>query len=318
MKGGKINIPSGCVKNQDNKKQVKELAKYNNSIKSSDVSCKQTKKDSKNSENKITKDLIDNEGSMQSIPKIIKKLNDKKDKNAIYNDTEAKIEDNLTKSNISSETSELEDIFSGESVESLMEERYKTYKEGVKKIEIRNIKTNEIISKEKVDKYNINKDLKSLGKYVFTYISLNDFNHYIRTIDLKIFRSLFFSCPVCKKPFRLFSLSYHIFQNHFSRIEEFLSDKEIARGCAKLMKIEYKKIEYSLETFSELACIFKSCKIGGNSVWRDTAENEIDYLQNLNAKRFFLQLKKKEAYELLISKFPLNKNKRYKNKIIII
>ena len=141
---------------------------------------------------------------------------------------------------------------------------------------------------------------------------MNDFNHYIRVIDLKLFRKLLFSCPICKSPFKHFSINYHIFQNHFSSIEDFLTDKEIARGCAKIMKIEYKKIESSLETFTELACVFKNCRIPGNSVWKDTAEEEISNLKNLNFKTIFSQIKLNEAIKLLIEKFPLNKNKRYK------
>ena len=78
------------------------------------------------------------------------------------------------------------------------------------------------------------------------------------------------------------------------------------------MKIEYKKIESSLETFTELACVFKNCRIPGNLVWKDTAEEEISNLKNLNFKTIFSQIKLNEAIKLLIEKFPLNKNKRYK------
>ena len=181
-----------------------------------------------------------------------------------------------------------------------------------KNIEVRKIQTNEKIDLNIICKYLLLKDYKVLSKYKFPYMSQNDFNSYIGNIDLKLLRKLYFACPICGKCYRHFSMSFHIFQSHFEKIEEYLSNKVIARCCAKLMKSEYKKIKNSLQTFSELSAIFKNCQYSGNSLWRSNAENEIDNLEKLNIQKMIMEISKDKAMHLLGQKFPLNKSKRYK------
>ena len=52
-------------------------------------------------------------------------------------------------------------------------------------------------------------------------------------------------------------MNYHIFQNHFSKIEEYLSKKDISHS-AKLMEKEAEKIENSLITILELMKLFEN------------------------------------------------------------
>ena len=185
-------------------------------------------------------------------------------------------------------------------------------KKDLKNIEVKNITTNEIIDLKTISKYLDLKNTETLKKYKFNYMSQNDFNTYIKVIDIKLFRKLYFACPICNKPYRHFSMNFNIFQNHFKKAEEYLSVKQLSFCCVKLMKMEYKKFENSLQTFSELAVVFQNCKIKGKSEWIIKAENEIESLRNLNIINTCFKNKKDEAFYLLNEKLPLNKNKRYR------
>ena len=101
--------------------------------------------------------------------------------------------------------------------------------------------------------------------YSFPYIKQNDFNHEIYFISPEEFHSLLFYCPICTKNFRHYSMYYHIFQFHFSYVNEFLIPKEIAHGCAKLMEKEYRKIKFSLKLFGVLEILFSECEFFGLS-----------------------------------------------------
>lgn len=216
---------------------------------------------------------------------------------------------NIESSSLSSQSV---DEYSDKTYESLNKLRYQTFIENKKKIAIRNIETNELVQLEKIQQFLGLKDMRNLMKYKFPYLSQNDFNYIIKKIDLEQFRKLYFACPLCNQPFRHFSMSYHIFQNHFDSIESFLSKKDIAHSCAKLMENEFKKIEKSIELFSELAILFESCDFNGASEWRSNAEDKIEYLQKLDIKKKYFCITKEDAFNLLYEKLPLNKNKRYK------
>ena len=94
----------------------------------------------------------------------------------------------------------------------------------LKDIEVKNIKTNEVIDLKTISKYLDLKDTEALKKYKFNYMSQNDFNTYIKVIDLKLFRKLYFACPICNKPYKHFSMNFHIFQNHFKGRRIFINE----------------------------------------------------------------------------------------------
>ena len=98
---------------------------------------------------------------------------------------------------------------------------YESLKKDLKNIEVKNIKTNEVIDLKTISKYLDQKDTEALKKYKFNYMSQNDFISYIKVIDLKLFRKLYFSCPICNKPYRNFSMNFLFFQNHFKKAEEY-------------------------------------------------------------------------------------------------
>lgn len=68
---------------------------------------------------------------------------------------------------------------------------------------------------------------------------------------------------------------YHIFQFHYSYFDKYLSKRNIAHACAKLMDQEYKKLNSSLELFCELAIVFSKCEFIGTNNWRINARFKI-------------------------------------------
>lgn len=238
-------------------------------------------------------------------------------KNKSSNDTlndSTKNENTRTKSNME-DSSFSEKNFEESSInshKSLSNERYEFLKKKKEKLEIRNIKTSEKVSFEKIKRFFAQKDIECLKIYKFTYMSQNDFNHIVANVNLRHFRKLYFECPLCNQPFRHFSMSYHIFQNHFDSFEELLTTKNKAHCCAKLMINEFKKIEKSLALFSELAILYESYNFVGASEWRRIAEEQIKVLKKLDVKKKYFNINKEMAVNLLCEKFPLNKNKRYK------
>lgn len=212
---------------------------------------------------------------------------------------------------IYSETSELFDIKSEEEYKSLTQLQLER-SNNKKNIIIKNIKTNKKISFEKINKFFDDNDIENLKKYKFPFMPQSNFNYEIKKIDLRKLRMLYFACPICDKPYRHFSMNYHIFQNHFKDIEKYLSKKNIAQSCGKLMEKEFKKIDNSLKTFSELAVIFNNCDFIGSSEWSRNANNCIKYIKNLNIKKTFFNITKEEAFQSLSKKLPLNKNRKYK------
>ena len=153
------------------------------------------------------------------------------------------------------------------------------------------------------------KQYKKIKEYVFPYINIGKFNSLIYPKDIKIFRSLFFYCPICKKIFRNYSISYHIFQNHFSEIENYLSQNEIAYGCAMLLEKEYRKIKNSLENFAELSILFKSTKIKGFGFWTFRAEKIIEEIKRVKIEQIYFKMELSDVKKNLEKKLPLNKNK---------
>lgn len=215
-------------------------------------------------------------------------------------------------SEYSSGKSQTSSEFSEETVKSLTQLQIESLKKNRKQFSIKNIKTGEKIELLEIVKLFKLKDKANLIKYKFPYMSQNDFNYNIYNIDIKVLRSLYFACPKCEAPYRHFSMAFHIFQNHFENIEEILSKRDIAHSCAKLMENEFKKIENSLEIFSELAIIYKTCEFTGDSAWRTNINYKIETLKQLNIEKKFFRISKEEAFHLLDKRLPLNKNKRYK------
>lgn len=138
----------------------------------------------------------------------------------------------------SSETSDINEV-SSESIKSLTLIQQKRANKRNNNLEIRNIKTNKKITLECIRQFFNHNDYNNLKKYKFPYMSQSTFNFEIKKIDLRQLRALNFACPICSKPFRHFSMSYHIFQNHFEHMKEYLSMKSIAHSCAQLMEKEY-------------------------------------------------------------------------------
>lgn len=154
------------------------------------------------------------------------------------------------------------------------------------------------------------KKIRDIEKYVFPFITQYEFNSNICCIDQNIFRSvLLFFCPKCNLSLRHYSMPFHIFEYHFKHINEYLTEKQIAFGCAKIMMNEYKKIKTSLKFFAELAILFKHCRFSGSSIWREDAEQQIKELENMDIKKVYFSNSISEAKEELERKLPINKNR---------
>ena len=154
------------------------------------------------------------------------------------------------------------------------------------------------------------KDFKSLIKYSFPYMPQIEFNSKIVNLDNDIFRTLlFFYCPECNIRLRHYSMPFHIFQFHHKFINKHLTNKEVAHGCSKLMKNEYKKIKSALENFSELATVYNNCDFRGNSIWREEADAQIEEISNLNIKKSYFEISLSEALKNVEKKLPMNKSK---------
>ena len=154
-----------------------------------------------------------------------------------------------------------------------------------------------------------NKEMDPLDDFAFPYMSQNDFNDTVFTADTNTFRKLCFYCPICKQYFRHYSLYYHIFQFHFQSIKEYLSDREIAKSCSRLMENEFEKIITSIELFSELAILYSSCDFRGCSEWRHTTDRKIKKLKNLNLENTYFKKTLEEAVKELGKILPVNENK---------
>lgn len=158
---------------------------------------------------------------------------------------------------------------------------------------------------------NVFKDrqIQKLKDYIFPYINIGKFNNFFHPIDLKTFRNLFFYCPICEKKMRNYSISYHIFQKHFIKAEKYLSQNEMANGCANLIEKEYKKIKNSLQNYGELATFFRALKIRRFNYWSYNAENMINEIKGMNIEKLYFNTSLNEVKDNLIKKLPLNKNK---------
>ena len=157
-------------------------------------------------------------------------------------------------------------------------------------------------------------NFESLLLYRFPYISQSEFNHQIYPTNLKQFRKLIFYCPICREYRKHSSMDFHIFEYHFEHIDEYLTEKQIAHGCSKLIKNEYKKIKNSLQFFSELADLFSQCFILGYSDWRINTNNYIEEIKNLNIANIYFSSSNKHIKDVLKLKLPVNicRNKRNK------
>lgn len=195
-------------------------------------------------------------------------------------------------------------------VESLMKKQLNNNKRS-DTIPVINMKngTPEDVAVKNIESLYKKNDTESLDNYSFPYMSQNQFNRNFLFIQADSFRKLSFYCPLCKKDFKHYSMYYHIFQVHFNSINQFLSEREIANSCAKLMNNEYKKINNSLKLFTELAILYKSCNFAGGSEWKDMADKQIEKLKNLNINKTYFMKNLDEVKKLLSQSLPLNKNK---------
>lgn len=250
------------------------------------------------------------------------KINEINNYNNSYNSYNCKFPDknenkkNLDKINSSyGDSEESNSSFnSSEDVESLGNIQLKRSNIKKKEIIIRKKESEDIISLEEAKALLENRDYKSLIKYKFPYSSQSEFNLYIYPINLRDFRKLLFSCPICAKGFRHYSMAYHIFQNHFEDIYKYLSERDIAKCCAILMQKEKEKIDFSLEIFTNLAILFKNCEFRGASQWREVAQKSIKEIKTLDIDRKYFGYSVKDVIQKLIKTLPLNKNKNVKRK----
>lgn len=157
-------------------------------------------------------------------------------------------------------------------------------------------------------------NFQSLLLYRFPYISQSEFNHQIFPTNLKQYRKLIFYCPVCHEYRKHFSMDFHIFEYHFEHIDEYLTEKQIAHGCSKLIENEYKTIKNSLQLFSELADLFSQCFILGYSDWRTNTNNYIEEIKNLNIAKLYFLSSNKHIKDVLKMKLPVNNCRSNKNK----
>ena len=88
-------------------------------------------------------------------------------------------------------------------------------------------------------------------------------------------------------------MGYHIFQNNFENIYEFLSNKMFTHYYEKMIENEFRKIENVLNTFSYLVVLFNSSEFVGMSEKRRKATNSIISFINLDIKKFFLYYKRR-------------------------
>ena len=167
---------------------------------------------------------------------------------------------------------------------------------------------------EKIKNLFRKKKYKGLTEFIFPYITIGKFNSDIWPVDLKIFRQLFFYCPICEKKLRNYSIPFHIFQNHFSQIDQYLTQNEIANGCAYLLEKEYRKIKNSLNNFGDLAVLFNSCEIKGINEWSSNAEDEIEEIKKMKIEEIFFKSSLNDVKISLEKKLPFNKNKYEKRK----
>lgn len=270
--------------------------------------------ETKSVSNKETQDIVNcfQEDTSSKFDTINRKKKAKKRENKYKENNSNTDEENSSIEN-QEESSDL--VSSSEEVESLGQRQMRRNKI-IKKIIIKKAESEDIISLDEAKELLFKKDYESLIKVKFPYLSQCDFNSEIFKTDLRIFRKLLFFCPICSKGFRNYSMPYHIFQNHFDQIEAYLTEKEIARCCAKIMKMEKEKIESSLDIFSDLALLYNRCKLGRSSQWRDIAEESIKEIKTLNIEKNYFNKSQKEIMNNLTRILPINKNKNEKRKYI--
>jgi hypothetical protein len=181
-------------------------------------------------------------------------------------------------------------------------------------IKHRILQKKDLVPLEKVKELFRKKKYEQLNQYKFPYMTICEFNNLIYPIDLNIIRCLFFYCPLCEDCLRHYSIMYHIFQNHFQYINEYLTPKQIANCCANIMQKEYQKIQNSLRIFSEVATIFNDCQFIGVSEWSYNARKEIEELKNIDIEKTYFSISVDEAKKSIEKKLPINKNKKRNRK----
>lgn len=201
-----------------------------------------------------------------------------------------------------------------EDIESLEQSQIRRSNERRKDIIITKIDSGKILPLDEAKDLINKKDYQSLLKIKFPYLRQCEFNSEIFQTDLKTFRKLIFSCPICSNGYRNYSIPYHIFQNHFEQINKFLTEKEIAKCCSKLLQLEKEKIEISLNNFSNLALLYDNCKFRGNSLWRQMTNDSILKIKRLNVEKIYFKKSQKEVMDNLSRNLPINKNKNDKRK----
>ena len=285
------------------KSNKKESDKSENEIEKSNTIELDTK-DSFFSKNKfinfkqdLTNNFINKKRKRIKLRKI-SKVNNKKNKKTLSNYQASKVmTESKSVDNTNSNMNKISNVFLEESDKSLYKSKLKSKKPIKKVLAIKNIKTGKKI------------DITNLIKYKFPHLSQNDFNYNIYNIYIILIHSLYSACQICELPHRHLSMGFRLFQYHFEYIEEFLSSREIAHICAKMMEYEFRKIENSLQIFSELAVIYQSCEFFGAPDWRAKTYSRIEAIKHLNIEKKYFKMSKEKALKLLILKLQLIKNK---------
>ena len=149
MQSAKYNKISQSMdsKNVENKPKPYDNEKRSNNF-SNEIGV-EINKDSKDFKNVIKKDLLNRKRKILKLRKISQRAYTIDEPELSRNNIENENDNAFTKSEISSNSNEFNDNISEDTVKSLMEYRYQIYRENSKKIEIRNIITNEKIALEK-------------------------------------------------------------------------------------------------------------------------------------------------------------------------
>ncbi len=277
----------------------KEIEKGIFNSKNDEIKCSKEKIITENNERKLN-DIIARDIPPNSQEKKFPKEIDEINKNKRSSNADKKFEESEFSSSIKPESNSISEIQSKNN-----------NKENLFIIKGINQTIVKEISLDDMKKLLKNKEYEALQNYSFPYISQSEFNQKIYPTNKDEFNSLFFYCPVCNINLRHFSMPYHIFQFHFKFIKGYLSQRDIALGCAKLMELEFIKVKSSLEFFSELAVLFTKCEFTGASYWRRNAKSQINELKNLNIKEYFNKTEEQVIKELQ-KKLPVNINRNKK------
>lgn len=303
--------------NIEHNKSIKD-SKYKDNIKEDSAKSKISENANKKIES--TSNICSNKNkNSKSNPsnnaKAIKKMNIKyNDKRINYNENK-NIQSNYSESfsDSSDENEFFDDCDSniGLQEKMIIEEKIRDDAELSKRIKHKTLKE---ISITKIRTLLQKEEYNELKEYSFPYMRLSEFCYKIMQIKLNKFRKLYFYCPLCEKNYRNYSIPYHIFQSHFVEKDNYLSPREIAKGCASLMENEYIKIKNSLTLFSQLSILYKSTEFRGMGEWAIKADDMITDIIDMDIENTYFNASLDDVNKELSLIFPINKDKKCKKK----